>query len=187
MNLTQSHLIAACAASLDPDGSHELLLIPAGSFQAIDGRPGTLKGGRIDAWVMNAAAAEKVVAAFNATARHLVIDYEHQTVHAERNGQPAPAAGWIEALMWREGKGLMAQVPMPASMTPIPRSKGSKRLERRWSNCTRSRGRPPKRRWMSRPKGPAPCKNHWQMPRKRSPISRPNWIPFPNTPSNGSN
>lgn len=37
-----------------------------------------------------------------------VIDYEHQTLHTVKNGQPAPAAGWIHALRWIEGKGLHA-------------------------------------------------------------------------------
>ncbi|MBF0182711.1 MAG: hypothetical protein HQM03_22080, partial [Magnetococcales bacterium] len=44
------------------------------------------------------------------------------TVHAERNGQPAPAAGWIEALMWREGKGLMARVTWTDRATAMIRS-----------------------------------------------------------------
>lgn len=37
-----------------------------------------------------------------------MIDYEHQTLKAEKNGQPAPAAGWMHALRWIEGKGLHA-------------------------------------------------------------------------------
>lgn len=37
-----------------------------------------------------------------------MIDYEHQTLNKEKNGQPAPAAGWIHALQWAEGKGLYA-------------------------------------------------------------------------------
>lgn len=40
----------------------------------------------------------------------LVIDYEHQTLNAEKNGQPAPAAGWFKgsSVEWREGSGLFA-------------------------------------------------------------------------------
>jgi len=43
-------------------------------------------------------------------ATDIVIDYEHQTLHSEMNGQPAPAAGWFSgsALAWREGEGLYA-------------------------------------------------------------------------------
>ncbi len=37
-----------------------------------------------------------------------VIDYEHQTIQASKNGQPAPAAGWFKRLEWREGQGLFA-------------------------------------------------------------------------------
>lgn len=33
----------------------------------------------------------------------LPVDYEHQTYHAERNGHPAPAAGWISDLEVRDG------------------------------------------------------------------------------------
>lgn len=41
-----------------------------------------------------------------------VIDYEHQTLHKEANGQPAPAAGWIHGLRWVDGKGLYAEVEL---------------------------------------------------------------------------
>ena len=51
-------------------------------------------------WVHDQAA--EVVAAFNA-ARPLPLDYEHATDLAAPRGEPAPAAGWIEALELREG------------------------------------------------------------------------------------
>lgn len=59
---------------------------------------------------MDDAAALDCIKAFAATARKLVIDYEHQTIRAETNGQPAPAAGWIQGLAWRPEQGLVAQV-----------------------------------------------------------------------------
>jgi phage I-like protein len=37
-----------------------------------------------------------------------VIDYEHQTLNAATNGQPAPAAAWFSTLEWRDGDGLYA-------------------------------------------------------------------------------
>lgn len=42
--------------------------------------------------------------------RDLPIDYEHQTLRAADNGQPAPAAGWIRPadIAWRPGVGLVA-------------------------------------------------------------------------------
>lgn len=83
----------------------EVQLTPAGDFAAIDGRPGNgLK------YKMDAAIAAKLIGAFNALTNPLVIDYEHQTFLAVDNGQPAPAAGWIESLNWKEGKGLFATV-----------------------------------------------------------------------------
>lgn len=87
--------LAACLIELPSDGDN-LHLLPAGPFRAVDGRP-------TDAphWVLppERAAALSTRIAARKTAR--VIDYEHQTLHAERNGQPAPAAGWFRRVEWR--------------------------------------------------------------------------------------
>ena len=48
----------------------------------------------VPSWRINAAIASAVMERFNGPR---VIDYEHQTLHKEANGQPAPAAGWITA------------------------------------------------------------------------------------------
>lgn len=80
-------------------------IIPAGTFRARDGRPKDLPF-----WRMDAAAAKRVIDAFNAEQYRPVVDYEHQTLHAEKNGKDAPAAGWIQQLEWREGDGLYALV-----------------------------------------------------------------------------
>ena len=40
----------------------------------------------------------------------LAIDYEHQSLNARHNGQPAPAAGWIESLRYEPGQGLFASI-----------------------------------------------------------------------------
>jgi len=85
-------------------GGRRVQLLPAGPlFRARDGRPEKLPGYRIDAKI---AAALIVKAAERQTP--LVVDYEHQTLLAEKNGQPAPAAGWFRTLEWVEGEGLFA-------------------------------------------------------------------------------
>jgi len=53
-------------------------------------------------------AAQHLIDRVAAAAVDYVIDYHHQTLLAEKNGQPAPAAGWFDALEWREGDGLYA-------------------------------------------------------------------------------
>lgn len=89
--------------SVQLTAGRELQLLPAGEFRARDGRPGKLGSWRIDA-----AIAAKLIALAAARQTPFVIDYEHQTLLAEKNGQPAPAAGWFKALEWRDGKGLYA-------------------------------------------------------------------------------
>ncbi|MCW3479731.1 phage protease [Neisseriaceae bacterium JH1-16] len=78
-------------------------LLPAGEFRAVDGRPSECK-----AWQLTAEIAAQVIARAAARSNRLVIDYEHQTLNAAKNGQPAPASGWFKALEWREGVGLFA-------------------------------------------------------------------------------
>lgn len=93
---------AALSFSLAPGGA-EIQLTPAGVFKARDGRPKGLAGYRIDD-----AAARGVIARAGERKTPFVIDYEHQTLLSEQNGQPAPAAGWFKNLEWREGVGLFA-------------------------------------------------------------------------------
>ena len=98
--------VAAClfdAAGLQdagaaPAGRVLTQITPAGDFGPSDGRALD-----VPAWRVDAAIAARVIAAHN-PAQPLVIDYEHQTLHAESNGQPAPAAGWIHALRWIDGR-----------------------------------------------------------------------------------
>jgi phage I-like protein len=79
----------------------EIRLLPAGAFSATDGRPGaSAKGGT---WKLDAALALAVIAGVAATSVDIVIDYEHQSLLTKENGQPAPAAGWLKKLEWREG------------------------------------------------------------------------------------
>ncbi len=71
----------------------EIQLIPAGDMVGVDGRAFSL------------ASAEDVIAASNKIFGYsdIVIDYEHQTEYTNKNGQPAPASGWIKSLFVRDG------------------------------------------------------------------------------------
>ena len=105
--------VAACAFSAlvadaqDAGNGRVLMQItPAQDFLPSDGREMD-----VPAWRINEAIAGRVIAAHN-PAQPPVIDYEHQTLHKEANGQPAPAAGWIHGLRWLHGKGLYAEVEL---------------------------------------------------------------------------
>lgn len=89
-------------------------LLPCGEFAALDGRPGSLQGVSATSWRCTAADAAAIMALWRSRKSRTVIDYEHQTLHAESNGQPAPAAGWIVNLVWEEGRGLYADVEWTA-------------------------------------------------------------------------
>lgn len=95
--------LAACSSPLGTpeNGKLWVQVTPCGSFRAIDGRPEN-----VDAWFIDANSAKAVIERFNARTNEKVIDYEHQTLNKEKNGQPAPAAAWFEKLEWREGVGL---------------------------------------------------------------------------------
>lgn len=95
--------IAALSFELSTDSSKPLQLTPSGAFRANDGRPTD-----VAAWFINADIAARVIQLASDAANSLVIDYEHQTLNAEFNGQPAPAAGWFKNMEWREGVGLFA-------------------------------------------------------------------------------
>ncbi|MCL1048459.1 phage protease [Shewanella abyssi] len=79
--------------------------LPDGLFASVDGRPADVVAGK---WLMD----ETAFTALQANTPHqsgdLVIDYEHQTLNKEKNGQPAPAAGWfsIDDVQYRQGEGL---------------------------------------------------------------------------------
>ncbi|TCS62578.1 phage protease [Varunaivibrio sulfuroxidans] len=83
-----SAIYATCASRI-PDGAPDWIkLMPAGAIDAADGRK----------WRVADPAA---VAAASDAAIDLVIDYEHQTDFSPKNGQPAPAAGWIKRIEGR--------------------------------------------------------------------------------------
>lgn len=104
--------VAPCYFELpaaEAGGLVEVQVTPAGRFKPRDGRKLP-----VDAWRIDAAIAARVIERFRALQTPLVVDYEHQTLQAEDNGQPAPAAGFIRALEWREGSGLWARVEFTA-------------------------------------------------------------------------
>lgn len=97
--------LAVLDAALDPsdDGWHQLL--PVGPFKARDGRPFDVVGGH---WQLDGQIAAALIARANALGQDILIDYDHQTLKTDQNGQPAPAAGWYngDEIEWREGQGL---------------------------------------------------------------------------------
>lgn len=108
--------LAACSYDLGTiqDGKMWVQITPVGKFRAKDGRPSFIEGKRqkIDDWFIDATSAAAVIERFNKTQDNPVIDYEHQTLYKEQNGQPAPAAAWFIQLEWREGKGLFALIEL---------------------------------------------------------------------------
>lgn len=103
--------LAACSFQLPKlgDGSVWIQVTPAGFFRPSDGRPL-----EVDSWYIDATVAQSVIA--RAQARHTppVLDYEHQTLKKEENGQPAPAAGRFLEFEWREDSGLWGRVELTA-------------------------------------------------------------------------
>jgi len=98
--------VVTCSAQLVELGGQapsEIRLLPDGKFRAKDGRPAELS-----CWVMNNQCAVAILSAAGKQADAYVIDYDHQTLNARANGQPAPAAGWYRNLEWRPGDGLFA-------------------------------------------------------------------------------
>ena len=97
--------IALLSQALALTASADVRLIPAGEFEGRDGRPG--KG---LTWKLSDTQGQALAARL--TAFHQVVqfnlDYEHQALLSEKNGQPAPAAGWASAFEWRTGDGLYA-------------------------------------------------------------------------------
>lgn len=91
-------------------GAGEIQLLPDGLFRAADGsgRPEEVAAWRIDADI-----ARQLLARMAAKPNKIVIDYEHQTLHKEKNGQPAPAAGWFigSAVEYRPGAGVFVVDP----------------------------------------------------------------------------
>lgn len=66
-------------------------LVPSGEFSGRDGR----------AWLNDQP--ERIVKRFNQNAQPLILDWEHASEHKAPQGDPTPAAGWIEDMEVRKG------------------------------------------------------------------------------------
>lgn len=98
---------AVQALTADAAATGVAQLLPAGRFAARDGRPGAGKH-----WQLTDQAGAALAAELSAIAAKtpIAIDYEHQSVLAATNGQPAPTAGYMVSFDWRNGAGLFARV-----------------------------------------------------------------------------
>lgn len=97
--------LASLAFEIAASGSvpGEAHLLPIGPFRAADGRPEDC-----EAWLLDAAIAGNVIKRLRERKNDTLIDYEHQSLRSEWNGQPVIAAGWFHEMQWRDGKGLYA-------------------------------------------------------------------------------
>ena len=73
--------------------------------------------------------------ASNSDKLDLVIDYEHQTLFADKNGAPAPAAGWIKQLI-NKGKDGYGAKSNGQSGPKRPLPTGNTAICRRFSHMT---------------------------------------------------
>ena len=80
------------------EATGRIQLFPLGTFAARDGRPGNINGGRAKSWRLTTEDARALVKSWGHRKTLVVVDYEHQTHLSDKNGQPAPAAGWIVGL-----------------------------------------------------------------------------------------
>lgn len=85
-------VIAVCSIALG-ENSDQVQVFPIGQFRSVDGRPHDAP-----AWVLSKEGAEALNEKIRKRKTPLVVDFEHQTLHAAKNGQPAPAAGWFKGL-----------------------------------------------------------------------------------------
>jgi phage I-like protein len=99
------HAIALLTAALALQATAEVQLLPAGEFTGRTQAPG--KG---LTWKLTNEQGRALAARL--TTRHartrFNFDYEHQTMMAATNGQPAPASAWASKFEWRDGQGLFA-------------------------------------------------------------------------------
>ncbi|WP_368165475.1 phage protease [Aeromonas sp. R6-2] len=97
--------LAVLDAALGPSDDGWYQLLPVGPFKARDGRPFDVPGGH---WQLDKSIATTLINRAKALGQDILIDYDHQTLHIEKTGKEAPAAGWFngEEIEWREGQGL---------------------------------------------------------------------------------
>lgn len=80
-------------------------ILPDGYFVPTDGRDVDVEGGQ---WLMDEQAFASLTANISQRKNDFMFDYEHQTLYTEKNGKPAPAAGWFKKLDYVPGEGLFA-------------------------------------------------------------------------------
>ena len=112
---------AACrfASEINEQGiSERVMVMPDGYFKSHDGRPFDVPA---NAWLLDQAAYELLKSTASTRTNDYHFDYEHQTLHAEENGKPAPASGWFNPsdLEYVQGEGLYA---LNVSWTPSART-----------------------------------------------------------------
>lgn len=98
-NSAQAVAVAALVVEFSGDvAPTEFRIIPAGEFRSWDGRPTECA-----AWLCTKEDGERIIADVASAERNRVVDYEHATLHAQKTGAKAPAAGWFKSLEWRDG------------------------------------------------------------------------------------
>ncbi|HDX8426997.1 TPA: phage protease [Aeromonas veronii] len=104
-NPVSGERLAVLDAQLTPQGDGWYQLLPVGPFKARDGRPFDVASGH---WQLDGQIAAALIARAKALGQDILIDYDHQTLKTDQNGQLAPAAGWYNSdeIAWREGQGL---------------------------------------------------------------------------------
>lgn len=105
-HLTSTVALSAQLVELGESAPTEIRLLPDGTFRSSrDERPTD-----VPAWIMDGECAQAILSAQAALSSKFLIDYDHATLHADKNGKPAsaPAAGWGARLEWRSGDGLYA-------------------------------------------------------------------------------
>lgn len=98
-------VLSFSVGSLDNIKNNRVQLLPSGYFSSKDGRPSDVKGNK---WLMDAEAFALLKANAAKRTNDYHFDYEHQTMHTEENGKPAPAAAWFKDFEYIEGEGLFA-------------------------------------------------------------------------------
>lgn len=90
--------VAVCALSVQTTND-KTRLMPSGTFHA---PRGAAEGA--GPWHLSAEAAQAIIRLAAGRSTDIALDYEHQTLYAEKNGKPAPASGWLDprSLEWRE-------------------------------------------------------------------------------------
>jgi phage I-like protein len=104
-NPVSGERLAVLDAQLTSQGDGWYQLLPVGPFKARDGRPFDVASGH---WQLDGQIAAALIDRAKALGQDILIDYDHQTLKTDQNGQPAPAAGWYNSdeIAWREGQGL---------------------------------------------------------------------------------